>query len=113
MVVLDPSHLSRDCEPGVWAGQMETALGPVGHLGCPHTGLDALLVTSHNLGSAQLPLARVSSSLQISPYDITLTQIHVLTCCVAWFCLLRIKSWRASSGGAAMDSSFLLRLWPA
>ena len=63
IVVLDPSHLSRDCEPGVRAGQVEAALGPVGHLCCPHTGLDALLVTSHNLGSAQLPLARVSSSL--------------------------------------------------
>ena len=76
-------------------------------------GLDTLLVAPHNLGSTQLPFARVSSSLKFELFKMLLTSINFLTGCVAWFCLLRMKSWRASSGGAAMDSSFLFRLWPA
>ena len=107
------SHLSWDCEPGVWTGEVEAALSPVGHLRRPHAGLDTLLVAPHNLGSTQLPFARVSSSLKFELFKMMLTSINFLTGCVAWFCLLRMKSWRASSGGAAMDSSFLFRLWPA
>ena len=58
------SHLSWDCEPGVWTGEVEAALGPVRHLRRPHAGLDTLLVAPHNLGSTQLSFARASSSLK-------------------------------------------------
>ena len=69
IIVLDLSNLSRDREPGVWTGEVEAALGPVCHLRRPHAGLHALLVAPDNLGSAQLPFTRVSSSLQFKLSD--------------------------------------------